>query len=228
MMDTLSVFVDESGRFLHPDDSSRFYILSMVFHDQSTDISPLVADLERSESELGLDGHCFHAGPLIRKEKAYEALSRCFRGRIFSRMMAFAARVDFRYHCLSVDKKFIDSATQIVDRLRASLRAFIEAHLDDFTSVQNIKVYYDCGQSPVTNLLHGTFVDAFGKSVEFKQDVKPTRYRLFQIADLVCSLHLIELRLANGLPMTPSEMRFFGGPRNFKRNILKKIKVKEL
>ena len=142
--------------------------------------------------------------------------------------MAFAARVDFRYHCLSVDKKFIDSATQIVDRLRTSLRAFIEAHLDDFTSVQNIKVYYDCGQSPVTNLLHGTFVDAFGKSVEFKQDVKPTRYRLFQIADLVCALHLIELRLANGLPMTPSEMRFFGGPRDFKRNILKKIKVKEL
>ena len=62
----------------------------------------------------------------------------------------------------------------------------------------------------------------------FRQGVKPTRYRLFQIADLVCSLHLIELRLANGLPMTPSEMRFFGGPRDFKRNILRKIKVKEL
>ena len=56
-MDTLSVFVDESGRFQYPDDGSRFYILSMVFHDQSIDISPLVADLERSESELGLEGH---------------------------------------------------------------------------------------------------------------------------------------------------------------------------
>ena len=44
-MDTLSVFVDESGRFQYPDDGSRFYILSMVFHDQSIDISPLVADL---------------------------------------------------------------------------------------------------------------------------------------------------------------------------------------
>jgi len=28
--------------------------------------------------------------------------------------------------------------------------------------------------------------------------------------------------------MTQSEMRFFGGPRDFKRNILKKIKTKEL
>ena len=112
-MKTLSIFVDESGRFQHPDADSRFYILGMVFHDQSHDISCIVADLERSELELGLEGHCFHAGPLIR-------------------------------------------------------------------------------------------------------------------ADLVCTLRLIELRLAHGMPMTQSEMRFFGGPRDFKRNVLKKIKRKEI
>ena len=36
---TLSVFVDESGRFQHPDPDSRFYIIGMVFHDQSDDIA---------------------------------------------------------------------------------------------------------------------------------------------------------------------------------------------
>ena len=227
-MDTLSIFVDESGRFRHPDDVSRFYILGMVFHDQADDISMLVKDLERAESELGLDNHCFHAGPIIRKEKGYEILSRRFRGRIFSRMMAFASRVKFNYHCLSVDKKFIDSAQQIVERLRSSLQTFIEMQRPLFASVDHIKIYYDCGQSPVTNLLQRTFADAIGKSVEFKQGVTPSRYRLFQIADLVCTLHLIELRLAHGIPMTQSEMRFFGGPRNFRRNILKKIKAKEI
>ena len=50
----------------------------------------------------------------------------------------------------------------------------------------------------------------------------------FQYPDLVCTLHLIELRLAHGIPMTPSEMRFFGGPRDFKRNVLRKIKAKEI
>ena len=94
-MKTLSIFVDESGRFQYPDVDSRFYILGMVFHDQSYDISRVVADLERSESELGLEGHCFHAGPLIRKEKGYEIMSRRFRGRILSRMMAFADRIEF-------------------------------------------------------------------------------------------------------------------------------------
>ena len=227
-MDTLSIFVDESGRFQYPDTASRFYILGMVFHDQSLDISSLVSELEHAESELGLEGHCFHAGPLIRKEKGYEILSRKFRGRIFSRMMAFASHVDFKYHCLSVDKKFIDSASQIVDHLRASLIAFIDSRREDFSSIEHIKVYYDCGQSPVTRLLQGTLADAIGETVEFKLGVKPSNYRLFQLADLVCTLHLIELRLAHGISMTSSEMRFFGGPRDFKRNVLRKIKVKEI
>ena len=63
---------------------------------------------------------------------------------------------------------------------------------------------------------------------EFAQGVQPSNYRLFQLADLVCSIHLIERRLEEGIPMTVSEMRLFGGPRDFKRNILKKIKTKEI
>ena len=87
---TLSIFVDESGNFSFPDSESRFYIVSMVFHDQSIDIIPDIIRLERSDTEVGLEGHCFHAGPLIRREKNYSMLSRQLRGRIFSRMMAFA------------------------------------------------------------------------------------------------------------------------------------------
>ena len=39
---------------------------------------------------------------------------------------------------------------------------------------------------------------------------------------------LIEQKMANGLKMTKSEDKFFGGPRNFKRNVLKVIKRKEV
>ena len=66
---TLSIFVDESGSFKLPDEESRFYIVGMVLHDQSVDISAEIATLERSDCEIGLEGHCFHAGPLIRREK---------------------------------------------------------------------------------------------------------------------------------------------------------------
>ena len=112
---TLSVFVDESGNFKLPDRESRFYIIGMVIHDQAIDITPEIASLERSDSEIGLEGHCFHAGPLIRREKNYSMLSRQLRGRIFSRMMAFARKVDYKYHCLAVDKLYINTTDQIVE-----------------------------------------------------------------------------------------------------------------
>ena len=228
MSKVLSLFVDESGRFQFPDADSRFYILGLVLHDQSRPVERYVADLQRAEDEIALEGHCFHAGPLIRKEKGYEFMSRKWRGRILSRMMAFAQKVPFGYHCLSVDKKRIDNLGQIVERLKRQLVGFISAHRMDLFDVESVKVYYDCGQSPVTNLLHKTFEEELGKRVEFAQGVHPANYRLFQLADLVCSLHLIERRLAVGDPMTTSEMRLFGGPRDFKRNILKKIKAKEI
>ena len=81
----LSIFVDESGNFQYPDKDSRFYIIALVLHDQSKRIDENVRELERLEAEIGLEEHCFHAGPLIRREKAYAVMSRKWRGRIFSR-----------------------------------------------------------------------------------------------------------------------------------------------
>lgn len=74
------------------------------------------------------------------------------------------------------------------------------------------------------------FVKAMGNSTLsiFVDESGRSNYRLFQLADLVCTLHLIERRLEAGDGMTASEVRFFGGPRDFKRNVLKKIKAKEL
>ena len=84
----LSVFVDESGKFQYPDSVSRFYIVSLVLQDQSVDVGALVRKLDSDWVLMGYEDFCFHAGPLIRKEKGYEIMSRKWRGRIFSRMMA--------------------------------------------------------------------------------------------------------------------------------------------
>ena len=225
---TLSIFVDESGNFRLPDAECRFYIIGMLFHDQSIDISADVARLEQADSEVGLEGHCFHAGPLIRREKNYSMLSRQLRGRIFSRMMAFARKVQYRYHCLSVDKKFIDTTDQIVTHLKTSLTDFIARNNAGLTALGRVKIYYDCGQSPVTRLLHQVFEANLGCPIEFAVNVTPSRYRLFQLADLICTLHLIEMKLKVGLPMSRSEQQFFGGPRKFRHNILRYIKAKEI
>ena len=228
--EALSIFVDESGVFKYPDSLSRFYILSLVLHNQAQNISRPLADLSRSVADLGFDpdDFVFHAGPIIRKEGGYALLSRHWRSRVFDRMMTFARNVDFRYHCISVDKRFVTSSEHIAERLRDGLLTFIDRQSEMMCQFEKVKVYYDCGQSAVTNLLHETFSSVRMPSVEFAQNVKPSRYKLFQVADLVCTVKLIEQKLAHGDSLTVSEARFFGGVRAFKRNILRKFNRKEI
>ena len=226
----LSVFVDESGSFPFPDSDSRFYIIGMVFHDQSVDIGPQLKEMDRAIEEIGMDAETFvfHAGPLIRREQGYEFMNRRLRERIFARMMTFARKVDFTYKCIYADKKYTTGPDQLSHKLKTELTEFIESHKTMFDQLVSVKVYYDCGQSTITNILH----DVFGRlpflKVEFAQDVRPAKYRLFQLADLVCTLNLIALKLSSGMAMSRSESKFFGGPKAFRHNVLRRIKSKEI
>ena len=56
----------------------------------------------------------------------------------------------------------------------------------------------------------------------------PERYKLFQVADMIATLKLVELKIEHGEQMTESEFKFFGGIRNFKRNYLRFVKAKEI
>ena len=107
-----------------------------MFHDQSFDIGSLVRHLDQNADAIGLDTDVFtfQAGPLIRQEKGYALMNRHFRGRIFDRMMTFARKVDFRFHCLDVDKKFITSALQIATRLKSELEDFLSTHKAEINS----------------------------------------------------------------------------------------------
>ena len=116
----------------------------------------------------------------------------------------------------------------IVERLQRQLGDFLDANYDLVREIDTVKVYYDCGQAPVTKLLQDTFEAKLGERIEFAQGVKPENYKLFQLADLICSVKLISTRLKLGLPMTYDEFKFFGGPRRFQRNVLKQFGEKEI
>lgn len=226
----LSVFVDESGNFGDPDDPARYCIVTLVFHDQTADISQYVKELNRSNYDLGLDSDSFrfHMGPLIRQEDEYAAMSRPMRGKILDRMMTFVRKVDFKYHCIGVDTKFINTTQQVFDRLMGQLVDFIEEHRELFECIDKVKIYYDAGQKQVSRLLEEVFTKNLPSPLEFAQGVRQDSYKLLQVADLICTVRLIEVRLQDGGELTKSENRFFGGQRNFQRNILKRIKRKEI
>ena len=51
----LSVFVDESGKFQYPDAISRFYIVSLVLHNQDVDISKQLETLDSDWVRMGYE-----------------------------------------------------------------------------------------------------------------------------------------------------------------------------
>ena len=88
-----------------------------------------------------------------------------------------------------------------------------------------VKIYYDNGQVEVTRILSSVF-NALLENVEFRK-VIPADYRLFQVADLICTLKLTELKMQKHT-LSKSEMYFFDSERTLKKNYLKALEKKEL
>ena len=229
MTKEISIFVDESGSFspAGADLHSPYYILCMVFHDQSDDISSELAQLREAFGRTGIDpDHTIHAGPMIRREDEYRAMPREMRIRIFRRMMVFIQKAKFKYKCFKLFKPYNSGDSAIHDTLLQEIVDFLISHRDDFNACDHLKVYYDNGQAQITALLNEAFA-IYSSKVMFATDVYPARYRFFQVADVICTLELVKAKLLGNGSISESEDRFFGGIKNFKKNYLKPLSRKE-
>ena len=229
MTKEISVFVDESGSFspAGSDLHSPYYLLCMVFHDQSDDISKEIEQLSAAFVQTGLDAdHTIHAGPMIRREDEYRSMPREVRIRIFRRMMVFIQKARFRYRCFKLFKPYNSRCEAIHDTILQEIVDFLISHRDDFNASERIKVYYYNGQVQVSNRLREAFA-IYSAKVEFAADVQPSKYRLFQVADVICTLELVKAKLLANGSISESEDRFFGGIKNFKKNYLKPLARKE-
>ena len=219
-MSELSIFIDESGDFGEYDYHSPYYIITMVFHNQDDDISGPLAKLEQDLSNRGLPEHCVHTGPIIRRENEYEFLTIEERRRILNSMVTFIKHLDIRYHCVHIEKKHIEDSVQAVAKLSKQISQFIKDHYTEFLDYQNVKIYYDNGQVEVTKLLASVFTILLPR-VEMRK-VVPSDYRLFQAADMLCSMELVRLKM-DASAVSSSELEFFGNLRDLKKNYLKPL-----
>ena len=60
VMKELSVFIDESGDWGEYDYKNPYYIVTMVFHNQSEDISTDLSVLDDRMKYIGCENHCIH------------------------------------------------------------------------------------------------------------------------------------------------------------------------
>jgi len=216
----LSIFVDESGSFDSSCDPSRFYIVTCVFHDQSKALTEPLMRLEEQLGYLGYSGACVHAGPLIRREEEYRDTDIVVRRRLFGRMVAFARSSPIRYRSFVVDKRFFVNPVAMQEELARQIHEFIATDGRWIAAAKAIKIYYDNGQAQVKSLLKRSFATL---PVTFPTRVTPERYRLFQAADLICTLELLRQKLNENIALSRSEEYFFDGVRTLKKNILKPI-----
>ena len=224
-MKELSIFIDESGDFGEYDYRCPYYIISMIMHDQSYDISADLEKLERELNYIGYPNHCVHAGPIIRQEQEYRFESLEVRQKIMKKMMSFLRKIDIKCKTVYIEKKHISDEVEAAGKLAKQLSLFLRNNMAHFSSYDTVKVYYDNGQIELNNILSSVF-NIFLDNVEFRK-VIPSDYRLFQIADLVCTLQLLELKCKNHL-LSNSEKRFFENDRTLKKNYIKPLKQKML
>lgn len=224
-MNELSIFVDESGDFGTYSEHSPYYLFSLVLHDQKNPIMDEVGKLDRKMVELGFDSHAIHTGPIIRNENYYKKFSPHQRKLLLNDLLLFTRKVDIKYHVVSVSKKESRNGKALVDRLSKQLSGFLNDHLEFFQSYDTIIVYYDYGQSEITTILTSVF-NALFCTVEFRH-VKPTDYKLFQVADMICTLELSKLNFDNNRA-SKSEMNFYESRRKFKDFYYKTINRKKM
>ncbi len=226
IMRELSVFVDESSDFGIYDHHCPYYILTFVFHDQRISIDNELSVLDEKTKRSGLGEQAVHTGPIIRQEKEYYSMEFSERQRIMKYLMSFFRRVDIRCKIIHVRKKHMDDEIQLISELSKLLLRFIVDHYNYFLSFDAVKIYYDNGQIPVTKILYSVF-SATLKNVQFKKAVIPSRYRLFQLADMLCSMELVRMRKEDHA-LSKSELRLFGEPRIIRNRYLKIIDKKML
>jgi hypothetical protein len=217
----LSIFADESGDF---GTESEYYIVSFVFHEQHRSIADQVARLSESLGHLGFDpDHAVHTGAIIRREDDYELLSIATRKAAFTRLFAFARSVEFTYQTFRFRKREHPDRLKLKGAISKGLWRFLQDNAAYFLSFDRVIVYYDNGQSEITDVLN-TLFNAFFFEVDFRR-AAPSRYRLFQVADLLCTLELLQAKLDNAR-LSKTDLYFFTSRRALRKDYLTKLEGK--
>ncbi|MCL2787857.1 MAG: DUF3800 domain-containing protein [Micrococcales bacterium] len=220
-MAELSIFVDESGDF---GTDSGYYVVALILHDQAEDVTEQLTRLTDHLRASGLSAdRAIHTGAAIRGEDVYRGMPVEMRRREFARLFAFARRVPALHQTFSFRKCEHPERLKLKGAISRALALFLRDNAEYFLSFERVIVYYDNGQAEITDVLN-TLFNAFFFEVEFRR-VAPQDYRLFQVADLRCTLELLRLKLEES-KLSRSDMFFFGSRRSLRKDYLSKLEHK--
>jgi hypothetical protein len=221
----LSIFIDESGDFGTYQTHSPFYLVTLLFHDQDASMAHEISILDANISNIGFPLHALHTGPLIRREGYYRERTKQERKKLLFALLNYCKHVDIQYVTLCLEKKECVDIIDMTTRLTKLVSRYITAHLPFFHAFDETIIYYDNGQIELTHIITSTLTTLLN-NISLRK-VKPSDYKLFQLADMFCTLELVAMKF-DRKSTSHSEIVFFHSKRDFKRNYLKEIRKKLL
>lgn len=221
----LSCFVDETGDFGEFDSHCPYYMVSVVLHEQNNSIQNQVDGIEQYLADLGFPHHALHAGPLVRRESDYANMQMEDRKKMFNLLFNFARKVPIQFFCAKVRKSECKDADELDAKLTKAIKNEVLKATEYWNSFDKIIIYYDNGQKALKRVLNITFNSLFS-DVEVRK-VQPADYRLFQVADLICTLELTYTKIEMGL-FSKTDQEFFHGAHDFKKEYWRKIDKKRM
>ena len=224
-MKELSIFIDESGDFGEYAKHSPYYIITMVMHDQAVDISAEITKLNDSLNYMGYgDEQAIHTEPLIRREEPYKFFEPNERRALFSKLFYFAMACDIKYKSFIYRKTEYEIALKLSERMERDITGFIIDNYAYFQSFERVILYYDNGQHELSSILNKVF-SAQLVNYDMRR-VFPNQYKLFQVADLICTLELLRVKTEHQ-DLSNSEKKIFHSKRDLKKDFMKGIRKKE-
>lgn len=181
-MRELSIFVDESGS---DGLSDRYYLLTVVMHDQSDSIADLIEAYESALRAKGLPDIPFHASPLMNGKDLYSGFDLRTRKMMLGSFRVFFRHMPVRYHTFAYATRQFASLDKLTGAMRRDIVNFLFDNLAELQAYDAVKVYYDNGQHSVAESLHRAIEYALSKNAVVYRSTQPSEYRLSQAADYI-------------------------------------------
>ncbi len=223
-MQEYSVFIDESGG---QGGRSKYYILALVFHDQTHDLENYLIRYRQGLQSRSLEELPFHAGPLMNGHESYQGLDLRVRKSYFSQFFLTFQHLPIKYHAFVYRRSEFSENDNLSNRMRRDITNLLFDNLERFQSFDKIKIYYDNGQEIVAQAVRGAVEYALSKEGVLYKSVCQSDYFLAQVADLVCALELAAIKYQNK-EATRTDEKFFGSNKSFRQNYLKILRRKRL
>ena len=225
----LSIFIDEAGDYgtfdiSVKDFSDRFYIVTLVFHEQNHSIEKQLNFLKNRLEQKEFNFPMIHCGPLIRKEPPFKGYKSEEIKSILFDLVCFIKNIDINYYPIIIDKTLCKDRDGIEKALTTEINELINYRYHYFSNFSKINIYYDNGQRLVSNVINKTFECELSNTD--RRVISPKDYRLFQVADLICTFILLELKRQR-FHFSSSESRIFTN-KEFKKVFLGPILKKKI